>query len=213
MDVLRFIAIAVFLLLAATNAWAEESANGRQRLQKFLDGLTTLTAQFEQQLFDEYGELIETSAGRVAISRPGKFRWEYRSPYNQLIVTDAQTLWVYDADLEQLTVNPFADTATGSPAELLVGEMDIDRHYSLVEHRDDDGMIWISLTPRKQETQYNAIDIGFDDDGFKAMRLKDNLNQLTVIHFAATLRNIDISADEFSFTPPVGVDVMRGTGN
>lgn len=213
MQALRLIAIAVFLTLCNSQLLAVEQADGRRRLQDFLDGLTTLTAQFQQQLFDEYGELIETSEGRVAISRPGKFRWEYHAPYRQLIVTDARSLWVYDEDLEQVSVNPFTNSTAGSPAQLLVGDLNIDEHYSLVEHSDDTGMIWVSLTPRDRETQYDAIDIGFNDDGLKAMRLRDNLNQLTVIKFATILRNVEISPSEFSFVPPAGVDVMRGTGD
>ena len=213
MKPLRFISIAVYLFLTATQVHAVDPSDGRRRLQDFLEGLSTLTAQFQQQLFDEYGELIETSEGDVAISRPGKFRWSYHSPYSQLIVTDGETLWIYDADLEQVSVNPFTNTTAGSPAQLLVGELDIDEHYSSTERRDDSGVIWISLTPHERATQYDNIDIAFDNDGLTAMRLRDNLNQLTVIDFQALAHNVDIAPENFYFVPPDGVDVMRGTGN
>lgn len=192
---------------------AEGAADGHGRLERFLSELSTLTANFEQQLFDEYGELLETSRGAVAISKPGKFRWEYREPYSQLIVTDGTTLWVYDADLEQVSINPLENGGAGSPAELLVGDVDLDSHYDIVESAVEDDVAWVALTPREAASQYSTIEIGLDDDGIRGMKLRDNLNQLTAVRFQDVARNTGIEDEQFNFVAPPGVDVVTGSGN
>ena len=191
---------------------AEEAIQSRVFLEQFLREVSTFQAKFEQQLFDEYGDLLETASGMVAISKPGKFRWEYQQPYGQLIVTDGTTLWVYDVDLEQVSINPFSHGAAGSPAELLVGEVDLDQHYLVTESIGGDGIAWISLTPRNQDTQYKAIEIGFNDNALHAMKLRDNLNQLTDIRFSDIERDGDIGEERFHFVLPPGVDVLQGPG-
>lgn len=201
------------LILSVVGASAQDHAQPRIRLERFLNELTTFQAKFAQQLFDEYGGLLETASGEVTISKPGKFHWEYQQPYRQLIVTDGTTLWVYDEDLEQVSINPFTRDGPGSPAELLVGEVELDRHYLIAESIGENGIAWISLTPRDSTAQYNAIDIGLDGDAIHAMRLRDNLNQLTDIQFSEIVRNGEIGAERFRFVPPPGVDVMQGPGN
>lgn len=185
---------------------------GRARLDRFLAELTSFTATFEQQLFDEYGELLEASSGEVAIAKPGKFRWEYRDPYEQIIVSDGATLWVYDVDLEQVSVNPLANDNPESPASLLVGDIDVDRHYVVSESPSVDGVAWVSLTPRAAQAQYSSVEIGFDADGLHGMRLADNLRQLTSITFGDIARNVEIAPGRFAFTPPPGVDVLTNSG-
>jgi outer membrane lipoprotein carrier protein len=198
------------VLVAMHGAVAEEKALGSARLERFLADLTTFSAHFEQGLYDEYGDLVETVEGDVEISRPGRFRWEYKHPYRQLIVTDGTTLWVYDAELEQVSVNPLADNTAGSPAELLVGDIDLDRYYEIVEAAPEEGIAWVALTPRAGANQYRTIEIGLDEDGIRGMRLRDNLNQLTVLSFSAIRRNIEIADERFNFVPPPGVDVVSG---
>ncbi len=201
-------------LLAWTHgADAGEGTPGRIRLEQFLDELTTFSARFEQQLFDEYGGLLESADGQVAISKPGKFRWEYQQPYSQMIVTDGTTLWVYDVDLEQVSINPFSQGGPGSPAELLVGEIDLEEHYVVTESIGEDDIAWVSLTPRDETAQYSSVEIGLDSDGIQAMKLRDNLNQVTDIRFDDIERNGEISPEQFSFVPPPGVDVLQGPGN
>jgi outer membrane lipoprotein carrier protein len=211
--VIRRLTVLFMCCLFSGFASSVDAGPGRLRLDVFLSDLSTLGSHFEQQLFDEYGELMETSQGEVAISRPGKFRWEYQQPYRQLIVTNGTMLWVYDVDLEQVSVNPFADSGAGSPAALLVRDIDIDQHYSVAETADDQGLTWVSLTPLDASSQYSAIDIGLDEGGLRGIKLRDNLNQLTVIYFDNVQRNSDLGDDIFDFQPPAGVDVMNGAGS
>ena len=201
------------MLVFAPGATVADGSQGRLRLEQFLNQMTTFRAHFEQRLFDEYGGLLETATGEVAISKPGKFRWEYQQPYGQLIVTDGKTLWVYDIDLEQVSINPFTHGGAGSPAELLVGEVDLEQDYLIAESIGDDGTVWVSLTPHDETAQYNVIDIGLDDAGIRAMKLHDNLNQLTEIHFDEIVRDGEIGGEYFDFVPPPGVDVMTGAVN
>jgi outer membrane lipoprotein carrier protein len=201
------------LFIWAQGVGAAEDTTGRMRLEQFLDELTTFSARFEQQLFDEYGGLLESAEGEVAISKPGKFRWEYQQPYSQLIVTDGTTLWIYDVDLEQVSINPFSQGGPGSPAELLVGDVDLKEHYIIAESVGEDSLSWVSLTPRDEAAQYNSVEIGLDTDGIQAMKLRDNLNQLTYIRFGDIEQNGEIASEHFSFVPPPGVDVLQGAGN
>lgn len=201
-----------FLLFVLLSPGAAALDSGRARLDRFLADLTSFTATFEQQLFDEYGELLETSVGDVVIAKPGKFRWEYRDPYEQIIVSDGVTLWVYDVDLEQVSVNPVANDNPESPASLLVGDIDVDRHYVVTESPAVDGVVWVSLSPRAEQAQYSTVEIGFDAQGLHGMRLKDNLRQVTAITFADMARNIDVAPERFAFTPPAGVDVLTNPG-
>ncbi len=203
--------VLTFLALVLYSHSAVALDGGRARLDRFLAELTSFTATFEQQLFDEYGELLETSIGDVAIAKPGKFRWEYRDPYEQIIVSDGATLWVYDVDLEQVSVNPLANDSPESPASLLVGDIDIDRQYIVAESPAVDGIVWVSLTPRSGQAQYRGVEIGFDAQGLHGMRLSDNLRQLTAITFSDIARNVEIAPERFAFSPPPGVDVLTNT--
>lgn len=200
--------ILLFGLFGPLACAAADAATGRVRLEQFLTALTSLTASFNQQLFDEYGTLLETATGRVALQKPGRFRWEYVAPYSQIIVTDGTTLWVYDIDLEQVSINPVPKQDIGSPAALLAGDIDIDAHYEVAEAAPEGDVTWVTLTPRGDQAQYRSVDIGLDPNGIRGMRLHDNLNQLTTIAFTDVSRNVAIPAAEFDFVPPPGVDVL-----
>ncbi|HCU88299.1 MAG TPA: outer membrane lipoprotein carrier protein LolA [Gammaproteobacteria bacterium] len=207
----RILAVLSFgIFLVPLQVTAEDKLQPRTLLEQFLSDTSTFQAKFEQKLFDEYGNALETTTGEVLISKPGKFRWEYQKPYKQLIVADGTTLWVYDVDLEQVSINPLSPGTAGSPVEILVREVELERHYFIAESFDRDGIAWVSLTPRSQVAQYNAIEIGFSDKSIHAMKLLDNLNQLTEIQFRDIERNDKISDDYFRFEPIPGIDVMRG---
>ncbi|MCZ6771905.1 MAG: outer membrane lipoprotein chaperone LolA, partial [Proteobacteria bacterium] len=122
------LATACFALMGPAIAAAGDRA-GIELLRNYLNGLESFSAAFAQERYDEYGELLETASGRCLVKRPGRFRWSYTSPYLQLIVGDGDTLWIYDEDLEQVTVNPMGEIKAGSPAELLGGGLDVESRY------------------------------------------------------------------------------------
>jgi len=187
--------------------------SGRGQLDAFLRDLTTLTADFEQRVFDEEGAELETSSGRLQLARPGRFAWTYTTPYRQTIVSDGETLWLYDEELAQVTVNRMDTSAAGSAAQLLGEKVDLDAEYAVSELGDRDGAAWVRLVPKGGERQYTAVEIGLVDGALSAMRLTDNLGQTTELRFAKVMRNPPLDLQRFTFTPPPGVDVVTGTGS
>lgn len=188
-------------------------ADGRAQLDDFLAHVKSFHARFEQQLFDEYGELLETSGGEVDIMRPGRFNWSYEKPYRQRIVSDGKTLWIYDADLEQVTINDVDLGSSDSPGRLLGDEVDVDASFTVVPLPAKDGVEWLKLTPKAANQQFNEIELGLRDGTVVAMRLKDNLGQTTAIDFSDIDRKAEIDPALFHFQPPQGVDIIRGTGS
>lgn len=200
-------AFAAALVACASPAPAGEA---RSRLDVFLHGFQSLRGAFEQQQFDETGAPLESAKGTVAILKPGRFRWEYQQPYAQTIISDGKQLWVYDKDLAQVSVNDIAKSGPGAPARILGEDVDVDAVYTVVEEPSTDGVAWIALTPKGEGSQYTTIEIGLAADGVRAMRLKDNLGQTTLITFHDLVRNGEVAPGLFAFTPPPGVDVVRG---
>lgn len=203
--------LAVLLLGALVSAPA--LADARAQLDDFLAKVKSFHARFEQQLFDEYGEPLETSRGEVDIVRPGRFNWSYQQPYRQRIVSDGKTLWVYDADLEQVTINEVDLGRVDSPGRLLGDEVDVDASFSVTPLPAQDGVERLKLTPKASEQQFNEIELGLRDGTVVSMRLKDNLGQTTAITFSDIDREAKIDPATFRFEPPQGVDVIRGTGS
>ncbi|MGE0486879.1 MAG: outer membrane lipoprotein chaperone LolA [Gammaproteobacteria bacterium] len=179
-------------------------------LVAYLNGLVSFVASFTQQRFDEDGALLETAHGDCAIARPGRFRWNYTDPYAQLIVSDGAMLWIYDTDLEQVTESVVGEAGAGSPAALLGRETDVAAHYAITALEPRDGLAWFRLEPRDIVSDFTAIELGWRDGDVRAMRLTDNLGQLTTLAFEGIVRGGDIDPERFEFAPPPGVDVVRG---
>ncbi|MEX2480839.1 MAG: outer membrane lipoprotein chaperone LolA [Gammaproteobacteria bacterium] len=176
----------------------------------YLNGLDSFVADFTQTRLDEDGELLDTAQGRCHIKRPGRFRWVYREPYPQLIVSDGDTLWIYDQDLEQITRTAVDEAGHGSPAALLGRETDIARHYQVTALESRDGQDWFRLESREAASDFEAIELAFAEGEVRAMRLVDNLGQETVLTFSSIVRNGPVEDALFEFTPPPGVDVIEG---
>lgn len=208
---LRALALGFVLGLPASPVAAKE-AIATLALESFLKELKTLTASFRQDVYDEAGALIETSRGTLSVQRPGRFSWVYSEPYRQTIVSDGKTLWLYDEDLAQVTVNSVGTGMAGSAAALLGDEIDLNTAYVLSETGEREGLHWVNLTPRAEETQYTGVSIGLRDGVLASMRLTDNLGQTTALSFEALRRNPQLASDLFTFTVPAGVDVVTGSG-
>jgi outer membrane lipoprotein carrier protein len=201
----HFLPIACIAMLFNLPSHAGE---GRQALDDYLNGFTTLTSKFDQTLTNEKGTIIDTSRGTVYLQRPGKFRWEYESPYEQSIVGDGEKVWIYDKDLEQVTVKPMQKVLGSTPALILGGDTRIDDRFMVTEQGVEEGVAWLSLQPKDADSQYTGIRIGFTDDGrLRGMDLSDNFGQVTRLRFSEDRRNEPVEAEQFIFTPPAGVDV------
>lgn len=195
------------VLLATVSAAAAEQP-GTGRLERFLQGLDTFSADFEQQLVGDDGEVLETSAGKVYIQRPGRFHWHYTKPYSQYLISDGRSLWVYDVDLEQVTVRDVAGSIDDTPAAILGGDVDLDRYYTVSDVEEEGEIDWIRLTPRDRESQYQSVRLGFHGEGLTEMVLHDSLGQQTWIRFRNVRRNGKLDEGLFEFEPPEGVDVI-----
>lgn len=204
MRITRLIAACV-LVLAAGTASAGEATD---RLQAFTDGLETFRAGFVQTLYDEDQQPIRESHGKAWLQRPGLFRWEYETPYEQTIVADGSHLWIHDEDLEQVTVKK-ADQALGTaPIMLLSGSEPLSEQFEINDLGRREGLYWVGLRPKVKDTDFRRIFLGLDDQGLKVMELRDRFDQATQIRFHHIDRNVSIDAARFRFTPPEGADVI-----
>ena len=202
-------ALVALLLLAPALAQASALA----RFQAFLRDTHSARASFEQKVYDRERRLVQASTGRFAFLRPGRFRWTYAKPYAQLIVGDGAKVWVYDEDLNQVTVRRL-DRALGStPAALLAGSNEIERAFKLSDEGEKDGLEWVAALPRDKDSNFDTIRMGFGSSGLERMELADSFGQTTVLKFTALRRNPKLDASLFKFVPPKGADVIGDGAN
>jgi len=207
MQIFRSLSLLCFFLATGFNqsAMAEEQSDP---LAFFLDNLESFQADFKQTLTNEQGEVLETSTGKVYMQNPGRYRWEYAEPYVQLLITDSQTLWIYDKDLEQVTIKDVSQAIDNTPAAIISGKKNINENFVVVNMGMIEGYDWIELTPRDIENQYRSVRIGFDKNNLGMMILNDNLGQITRIDFLNPERNQRFGGPLFTFEMPQGVDVI-----
>lgn len=193
-------ALIIFPLLA--------QAGAVDQLHQFLSSTRTLKADFSQVVVAKSGRKPQQSSGVVAISRPGKLRWDIQQPYPQLVVGDGEKIWIYDAELKQVTVRKAGQAISGSPAALLAGSNELEKNFTLAEGGEADGMNWVEATAKVDESGFEKIRLGFVGADLKAMELFDNFGQTTHIRFSKLERNPQLPAATFKFVPPAGVDVV-----
>ncbi len=184
------------------------SAGGVEALKAFLSQTQTVKARFAQMVLDKNMKTLQQAQGVMQFSRPGKFRWDYEKPYEQAIVGDGTRLWIYDKDLNQVTVRKLDRALGASPAALLSGSNDLERDYNLTDAGVKNGLEWLEAVPKNRETVFERVRMGFGKSGLEAMELRDQFGQMTVITFADVERNPRIPAEVFRFTPPAGADVI-----
>jgi len=185
-------------------------AAGVDLLKSFLRDTTSASAQFTQVVFDRSMRKLQETSGTMHFARPGKIRWVYEKPYEQLIVGDGAKLWVYDRDLNQVTVRAMTQAIGGSPASLLAGSNDIEKEFRLSSAGAQDGYEWLEAVPRSGDSTFQKVRMGFGKSGLEAMELTDGFGQLTVVRFSRIERNPKLAPELFRFTPPQGADVISG---
>lgn len=201
-------AVKTLLTVATAIAPLLAEAGAIDQLHQFLQGTQTLKADFAQLVVARGGRKPQQSSGVVAIARPGKLRWEIRKPSPQLIVGDGEKIWIYDAELKQVTVRPVGKAIGGSPAALLAGKNDLEKNFSLAEAGTAEGLNWVEATPKNGDSGFEKVRLGFAAAELKAMELHDSFGQTTLITFSAIERNPALPAGAFKFTPPPGADVI-----
>ncbi|WP_449280140.1 outer membrane lipoprotein chaperone LolA [Luteimonas changyuni] len=184
-------------------------AGARDDLAAFSTGLKGLDGQFEQKLYDLDGRLKETSSGRVALSAPRLFRWEYATPYEQLIVADGDKVWVYDPDLEQVTVRAQGPEEQNSPLAALVDPAKLERDFNVRQGAESEGLSWLQLSPRDaDQASFSSARLGFKGASLVRMEVVDTLGQRTEVTFSGWKRNPAFDSGTFRFVAPAGVDVV-----
>lgn len=187
---------------------AAASAAGIDELHAFLEGAKNGRATFRQVVTGKAGRGEQVSSGTFAFARPGKFRWSYEKPWEQLVVGDGAKVWVYDKDLNQVIVRDLDSALGATPAALLAGDNALERNFTLVDGGTADGLAWIEATPKAGDAAFTKVRIGFRDKLPQAMELADAFGQTTRLAFDRFERNVSMPADLFRFVPPAGADVV-----
>jgi outer membrane lipoprotein carrier protein len=197
-------AIAAFVVLHATTA----TASGLDELHAFLEGTQSAQGAFKQVVVNRDGRTTQTTAGTFAFARPGKFRWTYDKPFDQLIVGDGDKVWVYDRDLNQVIVRKLDAALGATPAALLAGDNALEKNFTLVAGGAEGGLEYVDATPKAPDSQFKRIRLGFAQNLPRRMLLTDAFGQTTELTFSDLQRNPKLPAGTFSFTPPKGADVV-----
>lgn len=200
--------LAMILLVGLSCAANATDQAGQQRVEHFLQGLQGLQAQFTQKLSDRAGEVTEESSGTLAIKRPNRFRWDYLQPHEQTIVADGKRVWLYDADLEQVTVRALDNTLSATPAMLLSGEGKLDDNFIATKTSQEKGVQWVTLEPKRNDTDFKWVRLGFNGEDLRFMQLADKLGQTTTLEFSKFERNPALDPARFVFKVPPGADVI-----
>ena len=158
---------------------------------------------------DKSGKRIQSASGTMQFQRPGKFRWTYQKPYEQLIVGDGEKFWLHDVELNQVTVKKLDAALGSSPAALLSGSNEIERNFVLKDIEDREGLEWLQAVPKAQDASFERIFMAFNTHSdLVVMELRDTFGHNTMLHFSNLKRNPNLAASLFSFTPPKGADVL-----
>ncbi|KGI77434.1 outer membrane lipoprotein chaperone LolA [Oleiagrimonas soli] len=206
---IRFATLLLTLCLVPLASQAAQTA--RARLDAFAHDLHALRGDFTQTLTDANGRSGQTSQGTVALQAPRQFRWQTKTPYQQLIVADGSHVWTYDPDLEQVTVQAQSLQEAHSPLTVLTDPGRLDKEFKVTELGTRDGLQWLQLSPRDNAQNIQSAQLGFDANGLAEMQFTDRLGAKSVIRFSHWQRNPPMSSALFTFTPPKGADVIGDT--
>jgi len=207
----------LLLPLLAVSAGVQ-AADAAMALQRFLDGVQTLEAQFTQTQSDEQGKATQTSSGKVWLQRgsgdagSGWFRWNYDKPYVQEIVCDGQRIWLYDPDLSQVTVRPAQEALAGTPAALLSQRAALKDAFAAEDGGREAGLQKILLKPKAADSEFQRIELWLDGEVPARMRFQDPLGGATDIRFTEVSVNNKLKPKLFEFKPPKGVEIVDAGG-
>ena len=205
----RFCGAGLCLLLFLPGAQAESKPG---YVQDFFNELHTLQADFDQQVVDSEHNVQQSSQGHMWIKRPGRFRWDYETPYRQQIVADGERLWSYDEDLEQVTVQKVSDVLTSTPAMLLSGGQPLEEVFVVEELKPGKSARQVLLTPKSDDSNVTAITLYFDASTLVRIRAFDSFGNTTTFTFSNLERNQKLDAQIFRFSPPANADVVGDAG-
>ncbi len=197
---------------AAQSAWAD----GLSSLEAFMKGAQAGRADFTQTVTsppkDGQAARTKTSSGTFEFQRPGRFRFAYSKPFAQTIVADGKTLWLYDADLNQVTQRAQSQALGTTPAALLASAPDLQalrKDFTLESAPDQDGLQWVLATPKTKDGQLKSVRVGLQGEQLAALDILDSFGQRSLIRFSNVQSSASLPASTFEFKPPQGADVVR----
>lgn len=211
-QVVRRIGCLVGLILAVSLHSVAFAESTLDKLHTFFQDVKTMRADFKQTVLDARFQTAKSATGVLEIQRPGKFRWDYKSPYEQTIVADGKKLWIYDKDLEQVTVKPMNVVLGNTPAMLLSGGQSLEKNFEIKELSSHEaGLEWLELLPKDRDANFKNVRLGFGAKYLEQMMLLDSFDQTTQLIFTNIQYNLKIDPQVFKFIPPKGVDVIGDT--
>jgi outer membrane lipoprotein carrier protein len=196
-------AVALALLLASA-----ARADSVDLLRNFASNVKSGRASFTQTVTSVDGKKKKDSSGQFEFARPDRFRFSYAKPFEQLIVADGQKVWLYDVDLNQVTVRPMAQALGTTPAALLAGGA-LDKEFELKAASTADGLEWVQATPRVKDGPIQSLRVGFKGSVLAALEIVDAFGQRSLLRFSALEQNVKLPDSAFEFTPPKGADVIQ----
>jgi len=196
-------ALAAGLLFAGS-----ASAAALEQFKAFVASTKAAKGEFTQKVVAQ-GSKDKLSSGSFTFARPGKFIWTYTKPYDQVLQADGEQLFIFDKDLNQVTVRKLGDALGSSPAAILFGSNDLEKNFALSEAGTRDGLEWLKATPKAKDASFEQIQIGLKNGTPEAMELKDSFGQTSILSFKKFEKNPALNATSFKFVMPKGADVIN----
>ncbi len=194
----------IFFYFYALNA----SATGLERMKDYFKNIQSAQADFHQVVTDKQGHKTQDVTGTMRLQKPNKFRWDYNKPFVQEIVGDGDKIWLFDPELNQVTVRSFSKAAGSTPAALIAGGKDIERQFNIKDTSRKGSLEWVLAIPKVADTGFERLFLGFDGDALVEMELQDSFGNRTAIVFSNIQRNLKLPSDLFKFVPPRDADVL-----
>lgn len=195
---------AIIFLLFSPLVWAD----GVSSLRDYFNNTNTMRAQFSQIVNDKQGRKVQEVEGTMQLQRPNKFRWDYKKPYEQQIVSDGKQVFLFDTELEQVTIRDLSKTLGSSPAAMLAGGEAVEKSFTLKNATRKDDLAWVLALPKDKESGFERVLLGFKAEKLRKMEIYDSFNHITRITFDNVERNPTLKDSTFLFVPPKGVDVV-----
>jgi len=199
-----------FSLLICLPLLAQASA--LEQFKDFVAGTKSARGEFTQRMVKEEGgkmRVSSTASGVFLFARPGKFIWTYQKPYEQILQADGEKLFIYDKDLNQVTIKTLGNAIGTSPAAILFGSNDLEKNFTLSEGGLREGIEWLQAIPKAKDTSFEKIGIGLKDGVPVAMELRDSFGQISLLTFTKFEKNPSLPAHQFHFALPKGADVLQ----
>jgi len=183
-------------------------ADGVASLQEFFENTNSMRAKFHQVVNDNKGRKVQEVDGTMQLQRPNKFRWDYNKPYEQQIISDGKQVFLYDTELQQVTIRDLSKALGSSPAAMLAGGEAVEKSFILKNAIRKDGLTWVLALPKDKDSGFERVLLGFKTEKLRKMEMVDSFNHTTLITFDEVERNPTLQDATFLFTTPKGVDVV-----